>query len=124
VKDLREYSIMSYAHGAGGTMKLVTRKRDNPWYVKCYGGMKNDHERPHRLKNRVEFSQSLTVIVVLEQKDATQANAKATLADELGEMAPSARIKLLKNNNDLSKLTKKESVSLLLTWFAVKEDAN
>jgi hypothetical protein len=39
-------------------------------------------------------------------------------------MAPAAKIKLLQKNNDMSKLTKKEIVSLLLTCFAVKEDPN
>jgi hypothetical protein len=74
------------------------------------------------LTNRVEFSQSLATIVVLKQQDTVQ--AKAALAEEIWAMAPSAKIKLLQKNNDLSKLTKKENVTLLLTWVAVKEDPN
>jgi hypothetical protein len=59
---------------------------------------------------------------VLEQQDVAQ--AKADLVEELRAMAPAAKIKLLQKNNDGSKLTKKEIVSLLLTCFAVKEDTN
>jgi hypothetical protein len=39
-------------------------------------------------------------------------------------LAHPAEIKLVQKNNDVSKLTKKEIVSLLLTRFAVKVDAN
>jgi uncharacterized radical SAM superfamily Fe-S cluster-containing enzyme len=45
-KDLRKCSIMCYAYGDGATMKLATQKFDNPGYVKFYGGMQNDSERP------------------------------------------------------------------------------
>jgi hypothetical protein len=104
---------MSYTQGSGATMKLATQKLDNLWYVKSYGGMQNDPERPRRLADRVEFSHSLTAIAVLEQKGAIQ--AKASLDDELGSMTRAVRIKLLKKNNDVSRLTKKESASLWLT---------
>jgi hypothetical protein len=39
---------------------------------------------------------------VLEQQDTVQ--AKAALVEELWEMAPSAKIKLLQKNNAVSKL--------------------
>jgi hypothetical protein len=60
---------------------------------------------------------------VLEQWAA--AHAKAAAADEeLKTMAIEINIKLVKNNNDVNQLTKKEIISLLFTCFAVKEDAN
>jgi outer membrane cobalamin receptor len=67
--------------------------------------MQNDPERLHRSNNRVEFSQSLAAIAVLKQQDMAQ--AKAALVEELLEMVPSAKIKLLQKNNYVSKLTKK-----------------
>jgi hypothetical protein len=121
-KDLRKCSITSHAHGAGATLKLVTQKIDDLRYVKSYDSMHNDPEWLHRSRDRVEFSQLLTVIAVLEQQDVVQ--AKVVLAKELRAMAPSTKIKLLQNNNDVSKLTKKKIMSLLLTWFAVKDDAH
>jgi hypothetical protein len=120
-KYLRKCRVVSYAYGDGATIKFATQKLGNLGYGKYYGGMQNDPKWIHCLKNRVEFSQSLAAIAVFEHNDTAQ--AKAALADELQAMTPAARIKLLQKN-DVSKLTKKESVSLLLTWFTVKEDAN
>jgi predicted GIY-YIG superfamily endonuclease len=111
--------IMSYAHGDVATMKLTTRKLANLGYVNSYGGIQNDPERIHRLTNGMEFTQSLAVITVLEQQDVAQ--TKAALVEELRAMSPAAKIKLIQKNN-VSKLTKKDIVSLLLTWFVVKED--
>jgi hypothetical protein len=48
-----------------------------------------------------------------------------TVDEELHAMAPAAKSSWLKRiDNDVNKLTKKEIVSLLLTCFAVNEDAN
>jgi hypothetical protein len=121
-KYLQMCSIMRYAHDDGVMMKFVAWKLDNLGCVKSHGGMQNDPERLHRLTNRVEFSQSLAAIAVLEHQDAVQ--VKVALVEELRTMAPAAKIKLLQNNNDVSKLTKKEILSLLLTWFVVKENRN
>jgi hypothetical protein len=83
-------------------MKLATRRLDNLGYAKSYGGMQNNPEQLDRFTNRVEFSQSLATIVVLKQQDVAQ--AKLALAEELRKMAPAAKIKLLQNNVDVSKL--------------------
>jgi hypothetical protein len=52
------------------------------------------------------------------------AYAKAVAKEELLTFSPSDKIKLVQKNNNVSKLTKKEIVSLLLTWFGVKVNAN
>jgi hypothetical protein len=122
VKDLWKCNIINYARGDGAMMNLESQKLDKIGYVKSYGGMQNDPEWLHRLLHRVEFSQSLAAITVLEQQD--KLHEKAALSEDLWTMAPAAKIKLLQKNNDVSKPTKKEIVSLLLTWFAVKEDPN
>jgi hypothetical protein len=61
----------------------------------------------------LEFSQSLTSITVLEQQDT--AHAKAAAKEDIWVLAPSDKIKLVQKNKNVSKLTKKEIVSLLLT---------
>jgi hypothetical protein len=121
-KDLQKCSIVRYAHGNGFKVEIATRNLNNIGYAKSYGGMQNDPERLRRLINRVEFTQSLATIAVLEQKDVARANT--ALVGELQEMAPASKIRFSGKNNNVSKLVKKESVSLLLTWFAVKEDPN
>jgi hypothetical protein len=49
---------------------------------------------------------------------------KDAINEELQTMPPSAKSKLVEKNNNVNKLTKKDIFSLLLTCFAVKEDAN
>jgi hypothetical protein len=119
---MTKLAVVSYAHGAVATMKLATRKLGNLGHFKSYGGMQNYQERFHRLKNQLEFSQSLAVIAVLEQQDV--AHAKADVDEELQAMAPIAKIKLYQKSNNVGKPTKKKIVSLLLMWYAAKEDAN
>jgi hypothetical protein len=61
-KYIRKCSITIYAHDNGTTINLASRKLENIGYVKSYGGMHNDPERLHHLLNRVELSQSFTII--------------------------------------------------------------
>jgi hypothetical protein len=105
-KDVRKCSIVRYAHGDRATMKPATWKLDNLGYAKSYCSIHNNPERIRCLRNWVEFTQSLTTIAVLEQKDVAQ--GKADLVQELWAMGPAAKIKLYENNNNVSKLTKKE----------------
>jgi hypothetical protein len=44
---------MSFAHGYGANMKHAMRKLDNLGYIQSYGGVRNDHERLRRLKNKL-----------------------------------------------------------------------
>jgi hypothetical protein len=113
-------SIMSFAHGDGAKMKLATRKLDNLGYIKLYGGVQNDHECLRRLKNKLEFSQSLATIALLEQRNDQQ--YKDSIDTELRVLAPASKYKLAAKGNDVSKLTKKEICALLFSYFAVKED--
>jgi hypothetical protein len=113
---------MIYEHGTGSTMKLATRVIDNHGYVKSYGGVQKDQDRQFQLKNKLELSQSLAAIMVLEQRDTV--HAKDAVEEELRVMALSAKIKLVENNNDGNKLTKRKIMYSLLTCFAVQDDVN
>ena len=109
---------MKFAHGYGAKMKLLMRNMDNLGYIKSYGGVQNYPEKLHRLKNKLEFSQSLATISLLEHRDTNK--AKESIYTELRALAPSAKYKLVVKGDDISKLTKKEICALLLAYFAVK----
>jgi hypothetical protein len=117
-----ESSIMSFAHGNGAKMKLATRKLDNLGYIKSYGGVQIDPECLHRLTNKLELSQSLANIALLEKRDDQQ--AKDAIDTELRVLTPAAKDKLVVKGKDVSNITKKEICALLLSYFAVKEDIN
>jgi hypothetical protein len=78
-----------------------------------YGGVQNDPERIYCLKYKLEFSQYLVASVVLEHQDVAQ--TKTDVYKKLWAVAPVAKSKLVQKNDDMSKLTKKEIVYLLLT---------
>jgi hypothetical protein len=67
-------------------MKFATRNIDNLGYVKSYDGVQNDPELLCQLTNKLEFSQSLAAIIMLEQRDAT--HAQTDVDEELWLMPP------------------------------------
>jgi hypothetical protein len=105
-------------------MKHFTQKRDNLGYANAYGGVQNDQEWPCCLNNKLEFSQSLPAIAVLEQRDTVEAHAVINEEELQTDPPPSGKIKLVERNNEVNKLTKKEIISLVLTCFAVKGGAH
>ena len=49
-------------------MNIEMREMDNIGYIKSYGSVQSYPERLRRLKNKLEFSQSLVKIAFLEQR--------------------------------------------------------
>ena len=71
-KDLRNSSRMRFAHGDGDNMNLAMRKLDNLDCIKSYGGAQNDPDSLLQLKNKLDLSQLLAKIALLEQRDYQQ----------------------------------------------------
>ena len=88
-KELRKSIITRFSHGYGAKTKLAMRKLDNIGYIKSYGGVQNNTERLHQLKNKLEFSQLLAIISLLEQRDYHQ--EKDAINTELQVLAPAEK---------------------------------
>ena len=80
-------------------------KLDNIGSINSYGGVKNDPDHLHLLKNKFELSQSLATISLLQKRDDQQAKDSIDMDPRL--LAPEAKEKLVVKGNDVSKLTKK-----------------
>jgi hypothetical protein len=82
---------MSYFHGSGATLKLTTRNFDNLGHgMPSRTRWRAERSRAAPSLTKVEFSQSLAAIAVLEQWGALQENA--AFDNELRVMAPGVKL--------------------------------
>jgi hypothetical protein len=112
--------IMKEAGGDGAAMKLSARRLDHIGQVKLHSGSVNSEEAMDAFQNQLTLAKSVAMLQEFDK--AAAAKKQNDSVETFTSSAPTALAKLSEKNDDVSKLTKPETCSLLFACYGAKTD--
>ena len=117
MKDITKRNIMRKVGGTGASIKLGKRTLDNLGYIKSQCCFPNDQQRIEKLERQARLAASIEEIK--EYNDRKKKEEQVAASEAMLTGCPESLKKLKDKGGDLTKITKKEIVSILFTVYRI-----